>query len=85
MKYLICEDTRTTKKLLGIYGIDFKDKELLSLTSFTSECKLNHYLNILQSNDVGLMSEAGTPGLSDPGKSMIQLCNENNLPYSVLP
>lgn len=85
LKYLICEDTRTTMKLLGIYDIDFKSKELLSLTSFTNSGKLNHYLNILKSSDVGLVSEAGTPGLSDPGKSLIQLCNENNIPYTVLP
>ncbi|MCF7834587.1 16S rRNA (cytidine(1402)-2'-O)-methyltransferase [Candidatus Gracilibacteria bacterium] len=85
LKYLICEDTRTTMKLLAMYEIDYKDKQFLSLTSFTSQGKLNHYLNILKENDIGLVSEAGTPGLSDPGKSMIKLCNENGIPYSILP
>ena len=32
-----------------------------------------------------MLSDAGTPGLSDPGKLLIQLCNEENLPYTVLP
>jgi 16S rRNA (cytidine1402-2'-O)-methyltransferase len=32
-----------------------------------------------------MLSEAGTPGLSDPGKSLIQLCNETPLPYTILP
>ncbi|PJA49083.1 MAG: 16S rRNA (cytidine(1402)-2'-O)-methyltransferase [candidate division SR1 bacterium CG_4_9_14_3_um_filter_40_9] len=85
LKYFICEDTRTTMKLLGMYEIDYKEKEFFSLTSFTNQGKLNHYLNILKTSDVGLVSEAGTPGLSDPGKSMIQICNENVLPYSILP
>lgn len=85
LKYLICEDTRTTMKLLKMYEIDYKDKEFLSLTSFTSQWKFNHYLNILKENNVGLVSEAWTPGLSDPWKSMIKLCNENWLLYSILP
>ena len=85
LKYFICEDTRTTMKLLGMYEIDYKEKEFFSLTSFTNQWKLNHYLNILKTSDVGLVSEAWTPGLSDPGKSMIQICNENVLPYSILP
>jgi len=72
-------------KLLQMYEIDFSDKQLSSLTSFTDQSKMNHYLNILKENDVGVVSEAGTPGLSDPGKSLIQLCNQHWLPYSVLP
>lgn len=85
LKYLICEDTRTTMKLLAMYEIDYKDKQFLSLTSFTTQSKFNHYLNILKENNVGLVSEAGTPWLSDPWKSMIKLCNENSIPYSILP
>jgi 16S rRNA (cytidine1402-2'-O)-methyltransferase len=85
LKYLICEDTRTTMKLLAMYEIDYKDKQFLSLTSFTTQSKFNHYLNILKENNVWLVSEAGTPGLSDPWKSMIKLCNENWLLYSILP
>lgn len=37
LKYLICEDTRTTMKLLKMYEIDYKDKQFLSLTSFTTQ------------------------------------------------
>jgi 16S rRNA (cytidine1402-2'-O)-methyltransferase len=72
-------------KLFGMYEIDYKDKQFFSLTSFTSAGSFTKYLEILKTHDVGLVSEAGTPGLSDPGKSMIQLCNENQLPYSILP
>ncbi len=85
LKYLICEDTRTAKKLLSMYDIDYQEKDFFSLTSFTERGKLVHYLNIIQEHDVGVMSEAGTPGLSDPGKVLIQLCNEHKTPYTILP
>lgn len=52
LKYLFCEDTRTTMKLLQMYDIDFSDKQLSSLTSFTDQGKMNHYLNILKEHDV---------------------------------
>ncbi len=85
LKYIISEDTRTTKKLLGMYDIDYKDKDFLSLTSFTDRGKLAHYMNIIREHDVGVVSEAGTPGLSDPGKVLVQLCNENHVRYTILP
>lgn len=85
LKAFICEDTRTFKKLLSMYDIDYSTKEFYSLTSFTDKWKLNFYVKLMQDNDIWVVSEAWTPWLSDPGKSLIQLCNENNLPYSVLP
>lgn len=85
LKIFVCEDTRTLKKLLAMYEIDYSDKEFYSITSFTDKWKMNHYLNLLSDNDLWLVSEAWTPGLSDPGKSLIQLCNENDLKYTVLP
>ncbi|HMS91405.1 MAG TPA: 16S rRNA (cytidine(1402)-2'-O)-methyltransferase [Candidatus Absconditabacterales bacterium] len=85
LEFFVCEDTRTTMKLMGMYDIPYKDKTFFSLTSFTSTNQLGRYIDILKTKDIGLVSEAGTPGLSDPGKSMIQLCNENKIPYTILP
>lgn len=85
LEFFVCEDTRTTMKLMKMYDIPYKDKTFFSLTSFTSNNQLAKYVDILKISDIGLVSEAGTPGLSDPGKSMIQLCNEYNIPYTVLP
>lgn len=70
---------------MKIYDIAYQDKTFFSLTSFTSNNQLARYVDILKSSDIGLVSEAGTPGLSDPGKSMIQLCNEHKIPYTILP
>ncbi len=85
IKTFICEDTRTFKKLLAMYEIDYQDKALYSLTSFTRATDLQRYVEILKHEDVGMVSEAGTPWLSDPGKILIKLCQEHNLPYSILP
>ena len=68
-----------------MYDIPYKDKTFFSLTSFTSNHQLARYVDILKISDIGLVSEAGTPWLSDPGKSMIQLCNEHHIPYTILP
>lgn len=82
---LICEDTRMTKKLLAIYEIPYQDKQFFSLTSFTDKGKLAHYLNLMKEHEVWMLSDAGTPWLSDPWKLLIQLCNQENLPYTILP
>ena len=85
LEFFVCEDTRTTMKLMKMYDIPYKDKTFFSLTSFTSNNQLARYVDILKASDIGLVSEAGTPWLSDPGKSMIQLCNEYKIPYTILP
>ena len=85
LTYFFCEDTRTAKKLFAMYDIDSREKHFLVVTSFTDKGKMNRYKKLMDEYDTGMLSEAGTPGLSDPGKSLIQLCNEEGLPYSILP
>ena len=82
---LICEDTRTAKKLLSMYDISVAWKDFFSITSFTSQGKLWFYAKLLQENDAVVVSEAWTPWLSDPWKSLIQLCNDNHIRFSILP
>jgi len=61
LEFFVCEDTRTTMKLMKMYDIPYKDKTFFSLTSFTSNHQLAHYVDILKISDIGLVSEAGTP------------------------
>jgi len=82
---LICEDTRTAKKLLSIYDISLQWKDFYTITSFTTQWKLEFYARLLEDNDALVLSEAWTPWLSDPWKSLIQLCNQNWISFSVLP
>lgn len=85
LEFFVCEDTRTTMKLMWMYEIPYKEKTFFSLTSFTSDAQLARYVDILKASDIGLVSEAGTPWLSDPGKMMIKLCHQYQIPYTVLP
>ncbi len=85
LEYFLSEDTRTTKQLFKHYEINYSNKKFYSITSFTPEKKLEFYKDLLTNFDVWLISEAGTPGLSDPGKSIIKIANENNLEYEILP
>ena len=82
---LICEDTRTAKKLLSMYDISLQWKDFYTITSFTTKWKLEFYAGLLQENDALVLSEAWTPWLSDPWKSLVQLCNDNWISFSVLP
>ncbi len=81
----LCEDTRTSKKLFKMYDIDYSNKQFYSITSFTSKWKLDFYTKLLEENDVWILSEAWSPGLSDPGKSIVKILWEKNIKFEVLP
>ncbi len=83
--YFLCEDTGTTKKICNMYDISLEWKTFMPYTSFTNPGKMNHYINVITANDVCVLSEAGTPGLSDPWKSIVKLAWEHNIPFEVLP
>ena len=80
-----CEDTRTFKNLLKKYEIDFSNKKFYSITSYTSSKKLEFYTKLMREHDIWVVSEAWTPGLSDPGKELIRIAWEQNIKFEVLP
>jgi len=62
---IACEDTRTSGKLLQHYQID---KPVFSFHQHNEHQKVNHLINLLNSGlDIALISDAGMPGISDPG------------------
>src|SRR5438093_8590399 len=61
---IAAEDTRTTRKLLTHHGIR---QRLLSYNEHNAKSRTPHLLKVLATSDVALVSEAGTPGVSDPG------------------
>lgn len=72
--YILCEDTRHTQKLLSFYNIS---KKLVSYHQHSDQRKINHILDLLkEGNDIALVSDAGTPGISDPGNRLINLAIE---------
>lgn len=80
---LFCEDTRTTKNLCRMYDIVYQDKKLIPYTSYIKN--IWQHIESLKNEQCGVVSEAGCPWLSDPGKSLIQLCREENIAFEVLP
>lgn len=81
----LCEDTQTTKKICNMYDISLEWKQFFPFTSFSDERKIAYYCDLIQTSDVCMTSEAGTPWLSDPGKSIIKICRERSLPFTILP
>ena len=74
---ILCEDTRVSKKLLSYYNIN---KRLISYHKFNEKKNLKDVINILKDNQiVSLISDAGTPSISDPGKLLINSCVKENI------
>ena len=75
--YILCEDTRISKKLLDRYKIKSK---LISNHKFNEIKNLNKIMGVLKSEKiVSLVSDAGTPAISDPGRIIINECIKNKI------
>jgi len=80
---IACEDTRHSLFLLNHYNIK---KPLLSYHKFNlRESGLKIIENLKQGKTVALITDAGMPGISDPGKELVQLCLESKEPYTIIP
>ena len=70
--FILCEDTRVSKNLLNRYEIKSK---LISNHKFNEKKNLNEILSYLRSGKIiSLISDAGTPCISDPGAILINAC-----------
>jgi len=81
---IACEDTRRTRKLLGRHGIS--GPSLVSYHGHNERRRARELVARMRRGDVvALVSDAGTPGLSDPGAVVIGACLEAGVPVEVLP
>jgi len=81
--YILCEDTRTSKILLKKYQIKSK---LISNHKFNENKNLTKILDLLKKEAIiSLISDAGTPSISDPGKILVNKCIENEINVVPLP
>mgnify|MGYP001396629101 FL=1 len=79
--YILCEDTRVSKNLLNRYEIKSK---LISNHKFNEKKNLSKIIDLLKSGKViSLISDAGTPSISDPGAILVKECAENDI--SIIP
>ena len=81
--YILCEDTRVSQILLEKYEIKSK---LISNHKFNEKKNLFNVLNLLKKGSIiSLISDAGTPSISDPGTILVQECIKNNLEIIPIP
>jgi 16S rRNA (cytidine1402-2'-O)-methyltransferase len=80
---IACEDTRHSKILLDEYGINVPTTSFFQHNRIT---KAEHLIKLLKDGkSVALISDAGMPGLLDPGYNIINLAVKNNIPITVIP
>jgi len=80
---IACEDTRTTKKLLSRYEVS---KPVTSYHEHNEIEKAKELLSILQEGkSIALVTDAGTPGVSDPGFRIVKLASENGVQIFSVP
>jgi len=82
-KYILCEDTRTSSILLKRYDIKSK---LISNHKFNEKKNLSKIIELLKTGSIiSLISDAGTPSISDPGKILVNECIANNIQIIPIP
>ena len=81
-KLIAAEDTRKTKRLLKAYDIT---THITSYYEHNKKSKLGYILKQLEEGDVALVSEAGTPGISDPGYELVIAAREKDIPVVAIP
>lgn len=82
VKLIAAEDTRKTRRLLSAYDIKTPTTSYYEHNKLT---KLDYILGQLEKGDVALVSDAGMPGISDPGYELISAVNRKEIPMIPIP
>ncbi len=81
--YILCEDTRHSKILLREYGIT---APLRSFHQFNEKKSEDAVVQDLKNGlSIGVISDAGTPGICDPGESLVRRCYQEEIPLTAIP
>ena len=81
--YILCEDTRASRNLLERYEVKTR---LISNHKFNELKNLKKIIGLLKSGEtISLISDAGTPSISDPGAILVNECIKNNIKITPIP
>lgn len=84
VSHVAAEDTRRTRGLLSHFGVT--GKELHSLDANASERAVQRVIGLLQNGEgVAFVTDAGTPGVSDPGRALVSAAAAAGVPITTLP
>jgi 16S rRNA (cytidine1402-2'-O)-methyltransferase len=87
LRYFIVEDIRSARRFLRMIDREFPidDTVFFELNEHTTEAEITHYLDpALKGSDMGIMSEAGLPGIADPGAMAIALAHRKGISVAPL-
>jgi 16S rRNA (cytidine1402-2'-O)-methyltransferase len=86
---LLCEDTRVTKKLIHLlkerHNLTMREPQFLSLHSHNEADFVSKLTPEFFNQNVIYMSDAGMPGISDPGQKLVRYCIDQGIEYDILP
>lgn len=87
LRFFIVEDIRSARRFLRLIDKEFpiNDTVFFELNEHTGESDIAHYLEpLLNGSDIGIMSEAGLPGIADPGARIIALAHQKKITVTPL-
>ena len=80
---ILCEDTRVSQKLLSHYNIS---KKTMSFHKYNIKKRMPEVIELLKAGyELAYITDAGMPGISDPGAELIKMAQTEDIKYSVLP
>lgn len=81
---IVCEDTRVTGQLLKL--LELPKKDLISFHGYSDDAGLERIVSMLkEGKHLVLVSDAGTPGISDPGYAVVSRCRSEGITVSAVP
>jgi len=87
LRFFIVEDIRSARRFLRLIDKDFpiNETEFFELNEHTGETDIVHYLEpVFRGSDIGVMSEAGLPGIADPGSRIVALAHQKKIKVTPL-
>lgn len=87
LRCFIVEDIRSARRFLRLIDKEFpvNDTVFFELNEHTSENEIDHYLEpVMKGYDIGIMSEAGLPGIADPGALIVALAHKKKITVTPL-
>jgi 16S rRNA (cytidine1402-2'-O)-methyltransferase len=87
LRYFIVEDLRSARRFLRLIDKEFpiNDSVFFELNEHTGENDIAHYLEpVMMGNDIGMLSEAGLPGIADPGARIVAMAHQKKITVTPL-